>query len=66
VLERAGADVEAETVRRLARATGKKEEEIRAGVPDPVHTYYLFCLAEPLLRKRRSGGTSPYLHRLGE
>ncbi len=66
VLERAGVDMEAETVRRLSRATGKKEGEIRAEVADPPRTYYLFCLAEPLLRRRRSGGTSHYIHRLGE
>lgn len=64
VLERADVDVEKETVRRLARATGRKEEEIRAEIPDPAHTYYLFSLAEPLLRRRRYGGTSPFLHRL--
>ncbi len=66
VLERAEVEMEAETVRRLARATGRVEEEVRAEVPDPAHTYYLFCLAEPLLRRRRPEGTSRYLHRLGE
>ncbi|MGQ9476292.1 MAG: hypothetical protein ACUVT4_08720 [Actinomycetota bacterium] len=63
-LGRADVDVEGETVRRLARATGRREEEIRAAIPDSAPTYYLFSLAEPLLRRRRPGGTATYLHRL--
>lgn len=58
-------DMEGETVRRLSRATGKKAEEVEATVLDPAPTYYMFCIAEPLLRRRRPRGTSPYLYRLG-
>jgi F420-non-reducing hydrogenase small subunit len=59
-------DPRAETMRRLARATGKKPGDLREAIPDPAQTYFRYCLAEPLLRRRRPGGTAPYLYRLGE
>lgn len=59
-------DVEKETARRLSRATGVGAEDVRSAIKDPVHAHYLFTLAEPLLRRRRGGGTAPYLYRLGE
>ncbi len=65
VLAGGAADPCAETLRRLARATGRKRGDLREEVADPAHTFYKFCLAEPLLRRRRPGGTAPFLHRLG-
>ncbi len=59
-------DMEEETARRISRATGTKREDVKAAIKDPVHTHYLFTLAEPILRRRRRGGTAPYLYRLGE
>ena len=55
-----------ETVRRLARATEAKPKAIAEKINDPAHTFFRYCLAEPLLRRRRPGGTSPFLYRYGE
>ncbi len=55
-----------ETLRRLVRATGKTPREVEEAIADPAHTFFRHCLAEPLLRRRRPGGTSPFLYRLGE
>ncbi|MBC7246613.1 MAG: hypothetical protein H5T73_02375 [Actinobacteria bacterium] len=60
-----GTDLKGETVRRLARATGKKAGEVEEAVNDPAHTCFMFCLAEPALRRRRREGSSPYIHRMG-
>jgi len=57
-------DILGETVRRLSRATGRRESEVAAAVTDPAHSCYLFCMAEPSLRRRRPGGTAPFIHRL--
>ncbi len=59
-------DPRSETLRRLARATGRKPHEVQDGIDDPAHSFYRFCLAEPLLRRRRPGSTSSLLYRLGE
>jgi len=59
-------DLRMETVRRLARATGKKISEVEQAVKDPAHSFFKYCLAEPLLRRKRPGGTSPFIFRLGE
>ncbi|MDY6795883.1 MAG: hypothetical protein SWK76_11510 [Actinomycetota bacterium] len=60
------ADMRLESIRRLARATGHKTEEIEKEIKDPAQTFFKFCLAEPSLRRRRTGGTAPYIYRLGE
>lgn len=57
-------DMLGETVRRLSRATGKREPEVSGAITDPVHSCYMFSLAEPVLRRRRPGGTAPFVHRL--
>ncbi len=59
-------DLELETSRRLARATGHNQRAVLKAVKDPVHSFYKYCLAEPILRRRRPGGTSSFLYRLGE
>lgn len=59
-------DPRLETIRRLARATGLRPGEIEKGIKDPAHSFYKYCLAEPLLRRRRPAGTSPFLYRFGE
>ncbi len=59
-------DMREETVRRLARATDSKAGEVESAVNDPVHAFYMFCLAEPALRRRRPEGSSPFVQRLGE
>ncbi len=66
VLAGEAGDPRAVTLRRLSRATGKKARELEAEIADPAHTFFKYCLAEPLLRRRRPGGTAPFLHRLGE
>jgi F420-non-reducing hydrogenase small subunit len=66
VLKGGGQDPQSETLRRLVRATGKNLREIQQAVRDPAHTFFKYCMAEPLLRRRRSGGTAPFMHRLGE
>lgn len=58
-------DLRMETERRLARATGSRIEEVQRKITDPIHSFFKFCMAEPLLRRKRPGGTAPYLHRLG-
>jgi F420-non-reducing hydrogenase small subunit len=59
-------DLRSESVRRLSRATGKAGEAVEEILNDPAHTYYRFCLAEPVMRRRKSGGTSLYVRRLAE
>jgi F420-non-reducing hydrogenase small subunit len=59
-------DLRKETIRRLARATGMKPNEVEKAIKDPAHSFFKHCLAEPLLRRRRPGGTSSFLYRLGE
>jgi F420-non-reducing hydrogenase small subunit len=59
-------DMEKETVRRLSRATQRKSGEVEGEVKDPAHSFFMYCLAEPILRRVRWGGTSPYIRRLGE
>lgn len=66
VLTEASLDAQAETVRRLGRATGKRLSQINDSIKDPAQSFFMHCLAEPLLRRRRPGGTSSYIHRLGE
>lgn len=58
-------DMRGETVRRLTRATGRKAGDVESAVNDPVHTCFMFCLAEPALRRRRPEGSSPFIYRLG-
>jgi F420-non-reducing hydrogenase small subunit len=55
-----------ESVRRLARATSRRPSEIEKAIKDPAQSFYMHCLAEPLLRRRRPGGTSSFIRRLGE
>jgi F420-non-reducing hydrogenase small subunit len=59
-------DLRLETLRRLSRATGKKQDELEETIRDPAHSFFKFCLAEPILRRRRCGGTSPFVYRFGE
>jgi F420-non-reducing hydrogenase small subunit len=59
-------DMSRETLRRLSRATGKKAAEVDREIKDPAHSFYMYCLSEPILRRRRLGGTSPFTRRLGE
>jgi len=59
-------DPQEETLRRLVRATGKSPREVQDAIADPAHTFFRHCLAEPLLRRRRPGGTAPFMYRLGE
>jgi F420-non-reducing hydrogenase small subunit len=59
-------DLQAETLRRLVRATGKKPREAQEAIKDPAPSFFRYCLAEPLLRRRRPGGTAPFVYRLGE
>ncbi|MEW6553182.1 MAG: hypothetical protein AB1384_02715 [Actinomycetota bacterium] len=66
VLCRGAVDPQGETIRRLARATGKNPREVQEAIADPAHAFFRYCLAEPLLRRRRPGGTAPYMYRLGE
>lgn len=66
VLKRPALDPQAETLRRLIRATGKKPREAQDAIMDPAHSFFRYCLAEPLLRRRRPGGSAPFLYRLGE
>ncbi len=54
------------TLRRLARASGRRREEVSSFVKDPAHTCFMFCLGEPLLRRRRPGGTAGFVRRLDE
>ena len=58
--------LEFETVRRLVRATGRDLREVSKAIKDPAQSFYKFCLGEPILRRRRPGGTSSFLYRLGE
>ena len=66
VLAYAAQDPRSETLRRLARATGRNLRDIEGVIKDPAHTFFKFCIAEPLLRRRRLGGTASFLYRLGE
>jgi F420-non-reducing hydrogenase small subunit len=66
VLEYPGQDLRQETLRRLARATGENIRSVEEAIKDPAHSFFKFCIAEPLLRRRRPAGTSPFLYRLGE
>ncbi len=66
VLEYPEQDLQSETLRRLTRATGQKPRDVQEAVGDPAHSFYKYCMAEPLLRRRRPGGTSPFLYRLGD
>ncbi|MBN2025368.1 MAG: hypothetical protein JW854_01205 [Actinobacteria bacterium] len=59
-------DPKLESVRRLVRATERNARDVLGAISDPAHTFYKYCLAEPILRRRRPAGTSPYLYRLGE
>ncbi len=59
-------DLREETLRRLARSTGEKAAELRERIEDPAHTFFRYCLAEPLLRRRRPGGTAGLVRRAGE
>lgn len=58
-------DLRQETLRRLARSAGEKAEMVGGRIKDAAHVFYRYCLAEPLLRRRRPGGTARLLHRLG-
>lgn len=66
VLSSQSRDLRLETIRRLARATGKSPGEVEEWAKDPAHSFFKYCLAEPLFRHRRIGGTSPFIHRLSE
>lgn len=66
VLKHPALDPRAETLRRLTRATGKKPHEVQDAIKDPAHSFFRYCLAEALLRRRRPGGSAPFLYRLGE
>jgi F420-non-reducing hydrogenase small subunit len=59
-------DLRLETIRRLSRSTGSRYGDVIKEIKDPAHSFFKYCLAEPLLRRRRPGGTSSFLHRLGE
>lgn len=59
-------DPRLETLRRLARATGLSPKAVGEQAKDPAHSFFKYCLAEPLLRRRRPGGTARFLYRLGE
>jgi F420-non-reducing hydrogenase small subunit len=59
-------DPKLETIRRLVRTTGRSTRELLEALSDPAHTFYRYCLAEPLLRRRRPAGTSPFVYRLGD
>jgi F420-non-reducing hydrogenase small subunit len=59
-------DMQMETVRRLSRSTGKKTFEVENTIKDPAHSFFMHCLSEPILRRRRLGGTSSFTRRLGE
>jgi F420-non-reducing hydrogenase small subunit len=55
-----------ETLRRLARSTKKRLLEVEEALPDHAQSFYMHCLAEPILRRRRPPGTSSFIRRLGE
>lgn len=55
-----------DVLRRVAKAGNLTRKEIEAALTDMPHTFFKYVFAEPLLRKKRQGGTSPYLKRLGE
>lgn len=55
-----------ETLRRLARATGAREDAVAESIKDPAHTFFKFCMAEPVLRRRRPAGTARFIRRFGE
>ncbi len=65
VLSGPAKDLQEETLRRLARVTGIESRSLKEAIKDPAHLFYRYCLAEPLLRRRR-GGTAAYVYRLGE
>jgi len=66
VLESSNRDLRLDTIRRLARAAQRKPGGVEKEIKDPVHSFFKFSLAEPLFRARRYGGTSRFIHRLGE
>jgi F420-non-reducing hydrogenase small subunit len=59
-------DLRLDTLRRLARAAQSNPEEVEEMIKDPAHSFFKFAMAEPLFRSRRCGGTSQFIHRLGE
>jgi len=59
-------DLRLETLRRLSRATAEKQSKLEEKIKDPAHSFFKFCMAEPILRRRRPGGTSPFVYRFGE
>lgn len=59
-------DPRSESWRRLSRSTGHSEQEVAGYYKDPGHSFFMFCLGEPVLRRRRWGGTSDLYRRLGE
>jgi F420-non-reducing hydrogenase small subunit len=66
VLVSPSSDPKGETVRRLSRSTGKRPGEVESKIADPPHSFFMHCLAEPTLRRRRPEGTSPFIFREGE
>ncbi|MBC7229118.1 MAG: hypothetical protein H5T74_01840 [Actinobacteria bacterium] len=58
-------DLKGETLRRMERATGERKEVLEREIKDTAHSFFRYCLAEPLLRRRRPGGTATLLRRLG-
>jgi F420-non-reducing hydrogenase small subunit len=59
-------DLRLDTLRRLARAVQMDSEEVEGQIKDPAHSFFKFSVAEPLFRARRCGGTSRFIHRIGE
>jgi F420-non-reducing hydrogenase small subunit len=59
-------DLALDTLRRLSRAAKVPRGELETALPDVPHTFYAHCFAEPLMRRKRRGGTSRFFRRLGE
>ncbi len=66
VLMEASHDVSLDTLRRLVKALRVSRKELEEALPDVPHTFYPHCFAEPLLRRKRKGGTARFFRRLGE
>jgi len=53
-----------ESLRRLSRSTGEKEEKVVELFMDAPQAFFMFSLAEPTFRGRRRGGTSGLVFRI--
>jgi hypothetical protein len=53
-----------ESLRRLSRSTGEREERVVELFTDAHQAFFMFSLAEPTFRVRRRGGTSGLVFRI--